>query len=90
MQPLGVAAVHILDHLGGVVICCCYLHEACARCRIPACFFGAEEAANSSVDSSVLSRRSEEHQKFVAEVRLNWNPTEQSPDQLHSEALILI
>ena len=37
-------------------------------------------------------RRSEEHQKFVAEVRLNWNSTEQSPqnqigapDQLHSE-----
>ena len=36
--------------------------------------------------------RSEEHQKFVAEVRLNWNSTEQSPqnqigapDQLHSE-----
>jgi len=45
MQPFGVAAVHILDHLGGVVICCCYLHEACARCRIPACFFGAEETS---------------------------------------------
>ena len=36
--------------------------------------------------------RSKEHQKFVAEVKLNWNLTEQSPqnqigapDQLHSE-----
>ena len=36
--------------------------------------------------------RSEEHQKFVAEVKLNWNSTERSPqnqirapDQLYSE-----
>ena len=46
---------------------------------------------------SVFFGRSEEHQKFVAEVKLNWKPTEQSPqnqigapDQLYSEALILI
>jgi hypothetical protein len=40
----------------------------------------------------VFFRRLEEHQKFVAEVKLNWNLTEQlhqnqigAPDQLHSE-----
>ena len=46
---------------------------------------------------SVFLGRSEEHQKFVAEVKYNWNSTEQSPqnqigapEQLYSEALILI
>ena len=43
---------------------------------------------------SVFFGRSEEHQNFVAEVKLNWNSTEQLPqnqiDQLYSEALILI
>ena len=44
------------------------------------------------VTFSVFFGRSEERQKFVAEVKLNWNLTEQSPqnqigapDQLHSE-----
>jgi hypothetical protein len=55
------------------------------------------KVANFLVTFSVFFGRSEEHQKFVAEVKLNWNSTEQSPqnqigapDQLHSEALILI
>ena len=55
------------------------------------------EVANFLVTFSVFFGRSEEHQKFVAEVKLNWNSTERSPqnqieapDQLHSEALILI
>ena len=50
------------------------------------------KVANFLVTFSVFFGRSEEHQKFVAEVRLNWNSTEQSPqnqigapDQLHSE-----
>jgi len=55
------------------------------------------KVANFLVTFSVFFGRSEEHQNFVAEVKLNWNLTEQSPqnqigapDQLHSEALILI
>ena len=55
------------------------------------------KVANFLVTFSVFFGRSEEHQNFVAEVKLNWNSTEQSPqnqigapDQLHSEALILI
>ena len=49
------------------------------------------------VTFSVFLGRSKEHKKFVAGVKLNWNSTEQSPqnqigapDQLYSEALILI
>ena len=44
-----------------------------------------------SSDSSVFFGRSEEHQKFVAEIKLNWTQNQiGAPDQLHSEALILI
>ena len=50
------------------------------------------KVANFLVTFSIFFGRSEEHQKFVAGVKLNWNSTEQSPqnqigapDQLYSE-----